>query len=83
MVFALKISFYPRLLKEERQQITPTELKNQFIKENKAFINALESGVSWDQLIDIRLRLIELQNLIDQETKTGTGVVKFIQRDPI
>ena len=64
------------------QQLTSAELKKQFIKENKEFVAALESGISWDQLIDIRLRLIELQNLIDQETKTGTVVVKFIQRDP-
>ena len=64
------------------QQLTSAELKKQFIKENKEFVTALESGISWDQLIDIRLRLIELQNLIDQETKTGTVVVKFIQRDP-
>ena len=64
------------------QQLTSAELKKQFIKENKEFITALESGISWDQLIDIRLRLIELQNLIDQETKMGTVVVKFIQRDP-
>ena len=64
------------------QQLTSAELKKQFINENKEFITALESGISWDQLIDIRLRLIELQNLIDQETKMGTVVVKFIQRDP-
>jgi hypothetical protein len=64
------------------QQFTSSELKKQFIKENKEFLTALESGISWDQLIDIRLRLIELQNLIDQETKMGTVVVKFIQRDP-
>ena len=59
------------------QQLTSAELEKQFIKENKEFITALESGISWDQLIDIRLRLIELQNLIDQETKTGAGVLKF------
>jgi len=69
-------------LKEVNQQLTSAELKNQFIKENKAFITALESGISWDQLIDIRLRLIELQNQIDQETKSGVVVVKFIQRHP-
>lgn len=70
-------------MKKENQQITSAELKKQFIKENKEFISALESGISWDQLFDIRLRLIELQNLIDQEIKTGIGVVKIIQRDPI
>ena len=70
-------------LKQENQQLASAELKARFIKENKEFLAALESGISWDQLIDIRLKLIELQNLIDHETKTGAVVVKFIQRDPI